>query len=501
MSRRVPLCYSCRMAGSLVAPGLSDHHLSTVRNLVFSNRVADISKAPACSNRDHNWWLQAGRPLEKRYTLIRRLSADSYSAEDRFLSQRVIVTRLPPASGAQGRRFFLALQSLASIRHPNFLNVIEVICAGHIALFITESPQGASLAALSEKRRFDLEDTMRLLPLNGFEYAAEHLLFPNVISTRSLYIGSIGEQEGTSDFERQPISAWPPFIVRLDVSEIARPQHRCHLPFSTDRRDGVKRWTVRQTALLISELLGIPRWPQARVKSFRPSSYSLNYESRAALSKAARGIGPYEDAESLLWALESVSKSPPIRRTQNHLISPLQKPVVNLLRGRSLLPFDAISSAIGRMPVALTRSVVLSALGATMLWLFSPPQRKALSGSDRILVESASIPLTTAQATEAVQESIPIAAQPSSDIAPPKPDLSPAPSLAPQADRSQNASARLTGSSHHTLPAPGSGRRLSANRGRATSRYRTFFRNEIANFRVRLISFWRRNPFSANRHH
>jgi hypothetical protein len=181
------------MAGSLVAPGLSDHHLSTVRNLVFSNRVADISKAPACSNRDHNWWLQAGRPLEKRYTLIRRLSADSYSAEDRFLSQRVIVTRLPPASGAQGRRFFLALQSLASIRHPNFLNVIEVICAGHIALFITESPQGASLAALSEKRRFDLEDTMRLLPLNGFEYAAEHLLFPNVISTRSLYIGSIGE--------------------------------------------------------------------------------------------------------------------------------------------------------------------------------------------------------------------------------------------------------------------------------------------------------------------
>lgn len=485
----------------MVAPGLSDHHFSTVQNSTFSNRVANISKVPACSNRDDDWCLQAGRLLEKRYELMRRLSPDCYSAEDRFLSQRVIVRRLRPASGAQGRRFFLALQSLASIRHPNFLNVIEVTCSGHIALFITESPQGASIAAVSEKRTFDLEDTMRLLPLTSFEFAAEHLLFPNAISTRSLYIDLIGEQEGTSDFERRPFPEWPPFIVRLDVSQIARPQHRFHLPFSTDRKDGVKRWTVRQMALLISELVGIPRWPEVPVKSFRPSSYSLNYESRAVLSKAVRGIGPYEDAESLLYTLESVAKSPPIRRTRNHLISPLQKPVVNLLRGRSLLPFDAISSAIGRVPVALTRSVVLSALGATMLWLFSPPQRKALSGSDRILVENASIPLTTAQATEAVQESIPIAAQPSSDIAPPEPDLSPAPSLAPQADRSQNASAKLTGSSHHTWPAPGSGRRLSANRGRPTSRYRTFFRHEIANFRVRLISFWRRSAFSANRHH
>jgi hypothetical protein len=259
------------MAGSLVAPGLSAHRFSIVRNPGFSERVANTSKTRVRSNRGHDWWSQAGRQLEKRYDLIRRLSADSYSAEDRFLAQKVTVRRLRPASGPQARRFLLALQSLASIRHPNFLNVIEVLSAGHISLFITESPQGASIAEISEKRTFDLDDAMRLLPLTSLEYAAEHLLFPNTVSTRSLYIDLIGEQEGASGFERQPISAWPPFTVRLDVSEAARPLHRFHPAFSTGRREGVKCWTARQTALLISELLSNPRWPETFVKSFRAS--------------------------------------------------------------------------------------------------------------------------------------------------------------------------------------------------------------------------------------
>jgi hypothetical protein len=489
------------MAGSLVAPGLSDYRFWAVRNAVLTRRIANTSKRPVFSNCDDEWWLQARRLLGKRYDLSKRLSTDSYSAEDRFLSQRVIVRRLRPSSGPQDGRFLLALQSLASIRHPNFLNVIEVLCAGRIALFVTESPRGASIAETSEKRRFDLDDAMRLVPLTGFEFAAEHVLYPNDVSSRSLCVDLIGEHEENFDFERRPISAWPPFIVRLDISETARPRRRFRPPYLTDRREDENRWALRQTALFLSELLAVSQWPEIPPVSFRAPSLSLNNESKAILRMAACGTGPYENAEALLYALESIAKSPPTSRSPSNFISYRLKPVISLVRAHSFRPFESVSSALGRVPAALTRSIVLCALGATMFWLFSPPQHKVLSGRNPIHANSASVPLSTAQGSQAVQESVPIATEPTSDITAPRPDASPAPSPVQEADRSQNAAARLKGPSHHTLLASGGGRHLFANRARAGSRYRTFFRREIADFRGHLIWFWRRSPFSGKQHH
>jgi hypothetical protein len=471
---------------------------------IVSGRIVNASKTSACSSCiDDGWWMRASRLLEKRYELTQRLSTDSYSAEDHLLSQRVVVRRLRPACGLQGKGFLRALRSLTSVRHPNFLNVIDVLCSGGVALFITELPRGPSIAEILEKRSFDLADTMRLLPLTSFEFAAEHLRYPNTISTHSLYLESVGEQEGLSDFERQPISAWPPFIVRLEVSEVARPRYRFYAPFSADRREDVKRWTVRQTALLISELLGITPRPEKTVKSLRASSHPLRNESESLLSSAARGAAPFEDAESLLYVLELVAKDLPTSRPQKRFDPPRQKLVVNFFRSQSFLRFNAIGLTLGRVPLAFTRFIVLSALGATMVWLFSPSKHKPSLDSDRVQVASSPVSFRTSQATLVAHEPDPVASQSEPNTVASMPDQSPSLSPPEQPDFSQKESAMSAETSHHRFPASGGPRHRSANRGRRTflhSKNRTLLQREIADFKVRLISLWRLSVFSGARH-
>jgi hypothetical protein len=167
---------------------------------------------------------------------------------------------------------------------------------------------------------------------------------------------------------------------------------------------------------------------------------------------------------------------------------------------------NAVGSTLGSVPVTFMRFIVLSALGAAMVWLFSPSKYKPTVplGIDHVQAASAPVPFTTAQAIEAVHEPDSVASQPGSGTAASMPDQSPAPSPAEQFDRSQKESAKLARTSHHRFPAAGGARNLSGNRGRATflhSRHRTSLHQEIEDVKIRLISLWRRSALSGGRHH
>jgi hypothetical protein len=482
------------------------------------------SKTAAFLNRidDDAWWSRASLILGRQYLLTQRLSCDSFFAEDRFLSQTVVVTRLRSRSSLRDKQFLRALRSLATIRHPNFLNVMNVLCAGPIALFITESPQGPSIAEISEKRRFDLDDVQRLMPLSGFDFAAEHILHPGTVSWRSLYIETIGEEGQTSDFKRRPISAWSPFVVKLDVWEIARPQHQFYLSFLPEPKRDPTRWAVRQTALLTCELLGVSR--KARRSSNDPPSslYALDEDSSAFLFKAARGTAFLESGESLFYALESRAHPHPVRQSLQGFLAPQEKIVFAFLTNcksllmnakqasqpftdaikrskpkQILLPFNSVSSMFRRIPVGVSRFIVLSALGASMIWLFLPPQKRhhIALGNNRVEAASVSVPLETARATEAVHEPDSLTDQQSSSIAASSPGEYPANSPSEKSNPDEKKSADLARSNQHKSPASSSVRHESSNYGKAPlarSSYRTSLRRGIANFKIRLISLWRR---------
>jgi hypothetical protein len=147
-------------------------------------------------------------------------------------------------------------------------------------LVVTGEPHSWKTIPLTQRLSCDsffAEDRFLSQTVSGFDFAAEHILHPGTVSWRSLYIETIGEEGQTSDFKRRPISAWSPFVGKLDVWEIARPQHQFYLSFLPEPKRDPTRWAVRQTALLTCELLGVSRKAR-RYKDFwllKKKLYSL----------------------------------------------------------------------------------------------------------------------------------------------------------------------------------------------------------------------------------
>jgi hypothetical protein len=189
----------------------------------------------------------------------------------------------------------------------------------------------------------------------------------------------------------------------------------------------------------------------------------------------------------------------------NRIVNTSKAPVCsncNFSRSQSFLRFNAIGLILGRVPLAFTRFIVLSALGAAMVWLFTPSKHKPSLDNNRVQVAAAPVSFRTAQATVVVNEPDSLASQESGTVAS-IPDQSPSPSPTEQPDVSRKESAILAESSHHRFPASGGSRHRSGNRSRTTflhSKNRTLFQREIADFKVRLISVWRRSVFSGARH-
>jgi hypothetical protein len=140
-----------------------------------------------------------------------------------------------------------------------------------------------------------------------------------------------------------------------------------------------------------------------------------------------------------------------------------------------------------------------------MIWLFSPPQKNHAVPSDNNRAESAtvSVPLETAQSTGVVHEPDSFTEQQDSSAAAASPRESPVNSSSEKSGPEEKMSANLTQSNHHKTSAFSSLRHLYSNYGKAApidSKYRTFLRREIANFKIRLVSLWHRSGLSGSRH-
>jgi hypothetical protein len=186
------------------------------------------------------------------------------------------------------------------------------------------------------------------------------------------------------------------------------------------------------------------------------------------------------------------------------------RPSADVMKGfrqkQILLPLNFVSSIFGRIPVPVSRFIVLFALGSSMVWLFSPHQKshQVPSGINRVEAVDVSASLETAPATEVVHKPDPLMEQPDSSTASSSPSESPSNSRSEKSNPDEKKPANLARSNHPKSPSSISIRHLSPNHGKAAlvdSRYPMYLRRGIAAFKIRLISLLRRSSLSGNRHH
>ena len=245
-----------------------------------------------------------GRVLAKRYKVLGTIGAGSFKAHDLALDQTVTVRQAMLTGERDGDTWRQKLQQLASLRDPNFLNVLDVVADKSGEFVITERPRGQSIAELHKERsRLDLEDVLWLMtPLVGaLDFAAALASRPNPISICWLF---------TEPRRSCAVDSGPPFFIRLDIWEFVRPRRNIAWPSFTSKaqRGDRKQLAVRQAALLTYELLcgehikksGVQRW-------YRPVR-QLSDPANWVLYDGLQGSPLFENSGCFFHRLESANR-------------------------------------------------------------------------------------------------------------------------------------------------------------------------------------------------
>src|SRR5260370_11582061 len=216
----------------------------------------------------------AGTVLARRYKILERIDGDSFKAHDLALDQTVTVRQATQAWHHDGETWGQKVQQLASVRDPNFLNILDVIFDKSNNFVITERPRGHSIGdLLRERSHFELEDVLRLMtPLVGaLDLAVGLTCCPNPISARWLFTES--RRSFAVNPQEHSLSELSPFFVKLDVWELVKPRKDTAQSFraSKGQKGSSKRMAVRQVELLTYELLGGETREETQVKRwFKP---------------------------------------------------------------------------------------------------------------------------------------------------------------------------------------------------------------------------------------
>jgi hypothetical protein len=256
-------------------------------------------------------WLHAGNVLGKRYRVVEALDSESFTAEDLALCQTVIVRQAVWTGRRNIESWRQRVRRLAAVRHPNFLNVVDLVLDGSRDLLVTERPLGHSIAEFLKQRSFDLEDVVRLMPLTALDLAAAYASRPNSISARFLFVETTRPQGEEVDLKRRPISDWPPFVIKLDVWELVRPSKNLTWPFldSREQESGSTGWAVRQVAQLTYELLGAEKRNGCAInRRFKPVN-GLGDAGNSVLHDGLQRSSHFESSESFFHTLGSAIRS------------------------------------------------------------------------------------------------------------------------------------------------------------------------------------------------
>jgi hypothetical protein len=253
-----------------------------------------------------------GTVLARRYKILGMIDGDGFKAHDLALDQTVTVRQANLTSQRDRDTWRQKVQQIASVRDPNFLNVLEMIFDKSSDFVITERHPGNSIAdLLRERSRFGLEDVLRLMtPLAGsLDLAATLTCGPNPISTSCLFTEM--RSSFAVDPEQRSLSDWPPFFVKLDVWELVRPRKNSTWSFFTPKvqSGGSRRLAVRQAALLTYELLGGEKKKDSEVKRWFKSLNGLGDASNSILYCGLQGSPQFESSEDFFYKLESAIRS------------------------------------------------------------------------------------------------------------------------------------------------------------------------------------------------
>jgi PEGA domain len=266
---------------------------------------------PADPYRQMAGWLHGGTVLGKRYRVMEAIDSESFTAEDLALCQTVIVRQAVLTGRRDVKSWRQKVRRLASVRHPNFLNILDLILYGSRDLVVTERPLGHSIAEFLKERNFDLENVVRLMPLSALDLAATYASRPNPISARWLFVETPHPQDEQVDPNGRSVSDWPPFVMKLNMWEVVRPRKSLGWPFlnSGEQESGSRGSVVRQTALLTYELLGGEKEKNGEIKrGFKPVN-GLGDAGNSILFDGLQRSPLFESSEGFFHALESAIRS------------------------------------------------------------------------------------------------------------------------------------------------------------------------------------------------
>jgi hypothetical protein len=247
-----------------------------------------------------------------RYQVRENLGPDCMRADDLRLGIPVIMRKARLASRLAVPWWRHRAMTFTGLRHPNYLNVIDLVRDGGEELIVTECPAGPSLAELLRAGvRFTLDDVVRILPLTALDVTAALTTSRKGPTAPEMFVEGRDRRCGLAELATQPVSNWPPFLIKIDLWNLIQPGADC--------RDGPSFWprrhppavavAVRYTARLTYELLGgaqRPRRDELVRSGFKPVT-GLRPEANALLKRVINGRMRFASSEEFLWELEKAN--------------------------------------------------------------------------------------------------------------------------------------------------------------------------------------------------
>ena len=128
-----------------------------------------------------------GTVLARRYQILERIDVDSFRAHDLALDQTVTVRQAKLTSQRERDTWRQRVRRLASVRHPNFLNVLDLILDGSRDLVVTERPLGHSTRRVPERAKLRPGRCRALNAINR-SGPCHHLCLPSKFNLSSLVV-------------------------------------------------------------------------------------------------------------------------------------------------------------------------------------------------------------------------------------------------------------------------------------------------------------------------
>jgi serine/threonine protein kinase len=209
-----------------------------------------------------------GELIRERYEILGRSPFDNnqFKAKD-LQTNRLVALRPLPLSvrnePGQIERLRREIDRVVAAHHPNLLALFGLESYERGLFIVSELIKGFSLQELLRVRRLLVwEEAFRVAkPLaKVLDFAAEKDLLKSWFSLREVFIETPGTTEDISQFQRSPVTAWPPFILKVDPLSLTRslpkaPEESAQTIVDV-RGFNSAATQVQQLACVVHELLG-----------------------------------------------------------------------------------------------------------------------------------------------------------------------------------------------------------------------------------------------------